>query len=926
MAAGLLTTVAAAAQDPFAKCAEQFAQKPDDYESAYCFYQVTFEKSLWDEGARLFDGLIAKSPENLWLPLAYGHVYRSRDPKRAEALYRQSADGFQRRGHVEGEILARSNLSNFLFPKGRLDDAARETARVAALGRSSTDPLLKARAWTLEATRVQDSGGDLSRAYTLLKQTEGKIFPDGPYRLKRSTLNSLGLVAFRLGRLDEALSVFHKLDALAAAEGEGLAQANAQYNILNTSSLKETLLPSPGGKDRLMRLAERSLATAIAAQNRDMTLKTHRALAELLTKEPGAQAKALRHVEGCLDLAVTLRQAQDEAVCSWVQAWILRDSAPKDARAAELRALDATERSRNPRTQAYSARRKMHLSWETRSRQQAIQDSLAAIDSVETLRSLQDDSDGSAEQFSTWTSDYLWLSGRLLQDGQDGDVDLAFSITERMRARSLLDQMERSHTLLNPKDPAVQNRRAALERIAAVQRRLMDPGLGDAQRREALDQLQDLELREREARRLVGIAFPTDTSAPAFASVRGLQESLAANEALLSFQVGLWETYEKEFGGGSWLIALTKQQRTVHRLPDRTEFAPIVPMFAGLLARADGLDERSAGRLYALLLAEALRRLPPGIDRLIIIPDGPLHQLPFDALKGGPDGAALATRYELMVEPSATVWRHWREKAARAVTHRTLAFADPVLDAGGTRDAPERNATLERGLRLGRLPHARRESRAIGRHLGSVDALVGSRASEKALKDRDLRNYDILHFAVHAIADEARPERSSVLLAPGAANEDGLLQSREIEGLDLEGRIVVLSACQTAAGTIVSGEGVLSLARAFFGAGAAAVVGTRWPIRDADAASLFDTFYQELGDGASLSEALKAAKAAAIAANRPAAAWASLVLLGNGDFRPFPGGRPPTPPRAQSPAAAFALFVLPLAALIWFIAHRPRSR
>ena len=476
----MLTAVAAAAQDPFVKCSEQFAQKPDDYESAYCFYEVTFEKSLWEDGARLFDGLIAKSPENLWLPLAYGHVYRSRDPKRAEALYRQSADGFQRTGHVEGEILARSNLRNFLFPKGRLADAARETARVAELGRSSSDPLLKARAWTLEATQVQDSGGDLSLAYRLLKQTEGMIFPDGPYRLKRSTLNSLGLVAFRLGRLDEALTVFQRLDELAAAEGEGLAQANAQYNVLNTSTLKEALLPSPGGKERLMRLAERSLATGIAAQNRAMTLKTHRALAELLMKEPGVQAKALEHVEGCLDLAATLRQPQDEAECAWVKASILHDSAPAEARAAELRALDATERSNSPRAQAYSARRRLRLSWTTRARPQAIQDSLAALDSVETLRSLQDDLDGSAEHFSTWTSDYLWLSGRLLQDAQDGEIDLAFSITERMRARSLLDQLERSQTLLNPKDPAVKNRRAVLERIAAVQRRLMDPSLTTA--------------------------------------------------------------------------------------------------------------------------------------------------------------------------------------------------------------------------------------------------------------------------------------------------------------------------------------------------------------------------------------------------------------------------------------------------------------
>ena len=124
--------------------------------------------------------------------------------------------------------------------------------------------------------------------------------------------------------------------------------------------------------------------------------------------------------------------------------------------------------------------------------------------------------------------------------------------------------------------------------------------------------------------------------------------------------------------------------------------------------------------------------------------------------------------------------------------------------------------------------------------------------------------------------------------------EDGLLQAREIEALDLAGRIVVLSACQTAAGVVLSGEGVLSLARAFFEAGAHAVVGSRWPLRDVDAAALFDTFYRDLGQGVSLSQALKATQDEARAAGRPASAWAGLALLGNGDLRPFAGGRPPT--------------------------------
>ena len=229
-------------------------------------------------------------------------------------------------------------------------------------------------------------------------------------------MNSLGLVAFRLGRLDEALTVFHSLDTLAKAEGELLAQANAQSNILNTTTLKETILPGPDSRARIMQLAERALATAVAAQNRDVTLKTHRAIAELLMQDKGQSAKALEHVDSCLELAVKYAQPGDEAVCAWVKASILSEQSPKDARRYEQQALDAARRAHSPRTDAYSAGRHMRLSWDTNPRPQAIADSMSALDTMETLRSLQGDADASAEQFSTWTSDYYWLSGRLLRD------------------------------------------------------------------------------------------------------------------------------------------------------------------------------------------------------------------------------------------------------------------------------------------------------------------------------------------------------------------------------------------------------------------------------------------------------------------------------------------------------------------------------
>ena len=241
-----------------------------------------------------------------------------------------------------------------------------------------------------------------------------------------------------------------------------------------------------------------------------------------------------------------------------------------------------------------------------------------------------------------------------------------------------------------------------------------------------------------------------------------------------------------------------------------------------------------------------------------------------------------------------------------AATRRALALADPELGGGAVTDAAERQALLQRALSLGRLPHARRESRALARYLGAVDALVGPLASEHAIKTRDLRDYEILHFAAHAVADEAHPDRSAVLLSPGADAEDGLLQARGISELDLDGRIVVLSACQTASGAVLSGEGVLSLARAFFEAGARAVIGTRWPVRDEDAASLFEIVLSRARQGASLSEALTRTKIEAMVAGRPPHAWAALVLLGDGAVRPFPGGQTETRSWAEFAAALVA--------------------
>jgi len=192
------------------------------------------------------------------------------------------------------------------------------------------------------------------------------------------------------------------------------------------------------------------------------------------------------------------------------------------------------------------------------------------------------------------------------------------------------------------------------------------------------------------------------------------------------------------------------------------------------------------------------------------------------------------------------------------------------------------------------LPHARSEARALVGQLGGQSRLLAGReASERFLKRADLRRFAVIHLATHAVVDDREPQRSAVLLTPGAAEEDGLLQMREVVALDLDGPLVILSACSSVSGELTQGEGVVGLARAFFQAGARAVVGGLWPLRDEEAAGLVRDLARHLGRGASVGAALAAARRERIAAGEPPAAWAGLVILGDADWVPFPGGRRP---------------------------------
>ncbi len=375
-------------------------------------------------------------------------------------------------------------------------------------------------------------------------------------------------------------------------------------------------------------------------------------------------------------------------------------------------------------------------------------------------------------------------------------------------------------------------------------------------------------------------------------TLKQIQAQLEPREAVLSFQVWRPEpTMEAPFrAGSSWVTVLTTDGARAYPIPNADVLEPQIRAWTGLLERRDGADRAPGARLHAELLRPLLADLPSRIDRLIVIPDGPLHRLPFDALSGGPGSPYVAERFEVSVSPSASLW--WRFRAApRLLPGKLLVLADPAGPAA------VRAVRRDSGAMFGALVHARREAEvALSAFPAGSELRVGPPASEAFLKSANLTGVSLLHLATHAIADEHDPERAAVVLAPGSLTEDGRLEPREIARLPLGGKTVVLAGCETSAGPVLRGEGVMSLARAFFSAGATAVVGTLQRAPDDEAGVFFTAMYRALGRGASIGEAVAAAKREGIRRGTPPAAWAGVVVLGDAQARPRTAGGAPLEP------------------------------
>ncbi len=483
----------------------------------------------------------------------------------------------------------------------------------------------------------------------------------------------------------------------------------------------------------------------------------------------------------------------------------------------------------------------------------------------------------------------------------------AFQVSERAHARALLDILNEAKANIRRgvSSHLLKKETEIFRAIAKLQTDLREKQLTEAQKTEINMQL------SAEEEKLSALQLELRQSNPKFADLQYphplkiaevQNRLLTAQDVLLEYALGEEHSY---------LWAVTKNKSEMFQLPPQKEIEEQVQQFLARVNREPllGFSPTPLGKvLYDSLIAPSSKFLQNQTN-LIIIPDGILHYLPFEALVAKVEKSQpqyLIEKMNISYGPSASVLAFLKSQKPASSPSELLAFGDPVFGderAAEKREpvAPDTTAAdsllehvTERGLyeavgfEFKRLPNTGDEIQNIASHFDSTRRLLYMRgeAKEERLKAATLRRFRYLHFATHGLLNEQVPGRSAIVLTlDDDPAEDGFLQINEIFNLDLDADLVTLSACQTAKGKLLRGEGVVGMMRAFMYAGARSLLVSLWPVQDKPTADFMPKFYGYLKAGRPKNEALRQAKLEFIRSEtdglRHPYFWAPFVLSGS---------------------------------------------
>ncbi|MBN2246965.1 MAG: CHAT domain-containing protein, partial [Candidatus Aminicenantes bacterium] len=460
----------------------------------------------------------------------------------------------------------------------------------------------------------------------------------------------------------------------------------------------------------------------------------------------------------------------------------------------------------------------------------------------------------------------------------------AFNYLERAKARSFLDRLERSRIDINLGiDIQIQNREKELmKNISNIYSRLLDNGISSEDKKNieaSLVQYEDeLEALKREIR----------SKSPAYANLKypeiitveeAQNKLLDNNTAFFAYMIG---------SENSLAFVITKKKIKIFRLPAKEKLLSSVSSFLKVLSDKDNHNFKSGNELFQQLVFPGLEK---NIKKIIFIPADVLNVLPFETLITDKNHW-LIEDVKISYAPSITSLREIisRNGANRIRRQKDiLAVGDPNF---GELEKDNMNENIfnefysQSDLQFFRLKYSGIETDRISSLFSKEksETLKRKQASEKNIKQHNLVDYKILHFATHSLIDDKMPARSSIMLVlDDDPSEDGFLQVREIYNLKLNADLVTLSACHTGGGQLIQGEGIEGLNRAFFYAGTSSVIMSLWSVNDQATYQLMERFYTHLRSSQTIAQALQRAKLEMIRSEvlTHPYYWAGFIVSGN---------------------------------------------
>lgn len=772
-----------------------------------------------------------------------------------------------------------NNLAGLYKDVGRFDDAEPLLeAALATLESAPGDPatLAAARLNLAEVRRLQDHPADAAPLYErALEDATAALGPDHPDLVP--FLNQAAVCEQELGRYARAESLFTRTGAI-VDRALGADHPLRAQNLVDLAHLRLAT-----GRPRE---ADTLLARALGIRERTLG-PAHPDVALVLLEQARAHATdaaGAGAADAPLARAVAILDSSRAYPDARLDAHAQR--AERDAARGDLGAATADMRV-----------------------------ALALLDSLRSRRG------GDERTRVAFVANRLALFDRMLAwQLRQGDVAGALGTHERGRARVLLDQLAAGGVDLRAsippalRGPLEAEERAAEARLAAAERALQDarwdPELAPRARLEALARIgarrdsagEALDLARRRLEYASPLWHDVLSAQGAFPDVATLQSGLLPRDGiLLVYHVGnaASELFVVPARGRPRAFPLEVDARAAAILgvPAGPLTGPALEsIVAGTGARgregvAGLLSGRTEGgfvelplrggaapdsfelRLHALwrtLVPAAAWKRIASAQTALLVPDGALHLLAFEALVTRPSGHRRAARDWLDDGPALAYG-----PSATALWTLSRRPEQPWPDAGGAEVLSVSDvayATAAAGSSHVRpwapLPGTAAETRAIVAAFGPgrVDVLAGEAAREPAVREAIAR-HRFVHLATHGFVDEAgsRLVAGLVLAPPPApdpdAGDDGALELFEIHRLALDADLAVLSACETARGRLVAGEGTFALSRAFLAAGAREVVASLWPVDDRSTAQLVGTLFRSLAAAGPRRRALDVARA-----------------------------------------------------------------